>query len=130
SDVAGWNLDRYFSTIQYPDVNGDGKADLCARAGDRIWCYIGTGAGFTTVIAGPELSDALGYGFGPQYYSTIQYPDLNGDGKADVCVRSGVGILCWLSTGTGFGNTIVGPEFSDAGSWNLERYYSTIQYPD
>ena len=35
--------------------NGDGSADLCARANARVYCWLWTGDGFETRIDGPEL---------------------------------------------------------------------------
>jgi len=91
SDAGGWGIEQYYSTIQYPDLNGDGKADICARDSGGIQCWIGTGSGFTSYFAGPAYSDAGGWSY-PQYYSTIKYADLNGDGKRDITARSSGGI--------------------------------------
>ena len=129
-DDSSWGIDpKYYSTIRYPDVNGDGKADVCGRHGGGIQCYLSTGTGFTTVINGPGWDDSS-WGIDPKYYSTITYPDVNGDGKADVCGRHGGGIQCYLSTGTGFTTVINGPGWDDS-SWGTDpKYYSTITYPD
>ncbi len=129
SDAGGFNNPIYYSTIQYPDVNGDGMADICYRDAMGISCWIGTGSGFTSNFRGPALSDAGGFN-NPIYYSTIQYPDLNGDGMADICYRDAIGISCWIGTGSGFTSNFRGPALSDAGGFNNPIYYSTIQYPD
>ncbi len=51
-----------------------------------------------------------------KYSSTIQFGDINGDGKADVIGRSATGILAALSTGTGFANAQTWATlFTDAG---------------
>ena len=44
--------------------------------------YAGGGTGFLTGVRGPAWSNAGGWGVS-KHYSTIRYPDLNGDGKAD-----------------------------------------------
>src|SRR6185437_7143403 len=31
TDAFGWNLPQYTSTLMFADINGDGRADLCAR---------------------------------------------------------------------------------------------------
>jgi len=93
SDAAGWWKAKHFSTISYADLNGDGKADLCARGSAGVHCWIGTGDGFVSAFSGPGLSDADGWGEA-KYYSTIRYSDLNGDGKADLCARGGAGVQC------------------------------------
>jgi len=36
-------------------------------------------------------SDASGWAAQPYYWNTLEYPDLNGDGKQDVCGRAGAG---------------------------------------
>ena len=129
SDGAGWGESQYYSTIQYPDLNGDGKTDICARAAAGITCHIGTGSGFLPPFAGPAWTDGAGWGQ-IQYYSTIQYPDLNGDGKADICGRTGAGIVCHIGTGSGFLPPFAGPAWTDGAGWGESQYYSTIQYPD
>jgi hypothetical protein len=48
SDAYGWNSDpAYYSTIQFVDLNHDGKADVCGRGSDGIYC--GVQCAFTTV---------------------------------------------------------------------------------
>ncbi len=129
SDPNGWNLPEYYSTIQLPDVNGDGKADLCARSSSELGCWLSNGSAFSTYVKGPAMSDANGWGF-VEYYSTIQYADVNGDGKSDLCARGSGGFWCWLSDGSGFSTQVEGPALTDANGWNGRPYYSTIQFAD
>jgi hypothetical protein len=111
------------------DVDGDGTADLCARGSDGVQCLSTRIKPFDTVIVGPDLTDAAGWN-DPSRYSTIRMGDLNGDGRADLCARAAAGMRCWLSTGTGFGPTLVGPELSDAAGWNEPKYFTTIDLAD
>jgi MYXO-CTERM domain-containing protein len=129
SDANGWSAPQYYTTIELPDVNGDGKADLCARSSTAVQCWLSDGHGFPTAISGPAWSDAQGWA-AVEYYSTLQYPDVNGDGKADVCARGAAQIYCSLSDGNGFPTAVDGPALSDASGWNAAEFYSTIQYPD
>lgn len=129
SDASGWADVKYYSTIQLADVNGDGKADVCARAASGIVCELSDGHGFPTEIQGPAWSDASGWG-AVQYGSTIRFVDIDGDGKADVCGRSSAGIVCSLSDGNGFGAPVPGPAWSDAEGWAKPEYFSTIQFAD
>lgn len=129
SDANGWSNAQYYSTIRFPDLDGDGRADLCARDPNGIVCYLNTGAGYTFGFRGPNWSDATGWS-NPQYYTTIQFPDLNADGKADLCARDLNGVVCYLGTGSGFTSSFRGPTWSDASGWIDPKYYSTIQYPD
>jgi hypothetical protein len=127
-----WSLVQYYSTIQFPDINGDKNADICGRYKEGIECYISKGTEFsTTLITGPDWSDNKGWSK-PQFYSTIQFPDINGDGNADICGRNKDNIVCYLSNGSGFDldKAINGPSWSDSSNWNLIQYYSTIKFPD
>jgi MYXO-CTERM domain-containing protein len=71
SDASGWDDPQYYRTIRAVDIDGDGKADLCARAAAGVRCYPSTGTGFGAAVTGPELSDALGWK-AIQYYSTLR----------------------------------------------------------
>ena len=135
SDGRGWAVGpAYYATIQFPDVNGDGKADVCGRGIAGVLCSISSGSAFGAIAAWTldAFSDAAGWNAGPAYYATIQFPDVNGDGKADVCGRGVNGVACALSSGTGFGGaTVWSSELSDAQGWSADRaYYGTIQFPD
>ncbi len=131
ADAGGWDLDASrFATIQYPDVDGDGKADVCGRHADGIRCATSTGGGFrpssrwTAGFADPTFAS-------PDYAATIQFPDLNDDGKADVCGKGKDGIFCALSTGSAFGPvTLWQAQFSDAAGWEAQAQSGTIQFPD
>lgn len=131
ADSDGWNDPKYFATIQFADINGDGTADLCARDSSGIKCWLFADGGFSyDPIIGPALSDAAGWGDPSRYY-TIQLGDVNGDGKADICGRDSSGMKCWLSDGVGFPTEITGPALSDDRYWNYwTSAYSTIRLVD
>lgn len=132
SDAGGWTSLEYYSTIQYPDLDGDGKADVCGRGASGVKCSLSSGSGFGSLsLWASTFSDANGYNAAP-YYATLQFADLNGDGKADVCSRGGSGMKCALSTGTGFGSvTTWSSDFSDANGWGANAsLYSTIKLVD
>ncbi len=136
----------YWRTIHLVDVDGDGKLDACGRAQAGIICQkflpAGTDHGATFqgyTIWSRQFSDANNWNSDPAYWSTIQFPDINFDGKADVCGRAGVGMICALSNGTAFcGTTSCGTTsavfsvdsgvFSDGNGWKRPEYYSTIQF--
>ena len=69
--------------MQLADVNGDGRADACGRAADRIRCKLAGGG----ELLGPMWGDAAGWGEA-RYFATIQFIDIDGDGKADGARRS------------------------------------------
>jgi hypothetical protein len=130
SDANGWSAPDKYKTIQFADINGDGKADICGRAATGFECWLSNGTGFPTKVNGPNYSDAQGWGSSPAYYETIKLADVNGDGKADVCVRGNYGTECMLSNGTGFPTYILGPIWSDANGWSAPDKYKTIQFAD
>ncbi len=129
SDSAGWNDVENYATIRMGDIDGDGKADLCARADDGFHCWNSTGSGFGTRIAGPGMTDSAGWNR-VQYASTIRLADYDGDGKADVCARAAIGFRCYRSAGTGFASSIAGPALSDASGWAVDRHYRTLRLGD
>jgi hypothetical protein len=139
SDANGWNAAGYYSTIHLADVNGDGRADICGRAADGIYCALSTGSRNNILLPSFEapvlwtgfFSDGLGWN-ATEYYSTIVFADTNNDHKADVCGRGPLGVMCARSSGTEFGPvTNDGPAFSDANGWNrTPAYYRTIRFPD
>src|SRR5262249_16001666 len=78
-----------------------------------------------------QFSDAAKWNQ-PQYYSTIQLADVNGDGKADVCGRGAGGFYCAVSIANAFLNplTLQLPEFSDANGWSQPQHYQTLWLVD
>src|SRR5439155_984169 len=132
SDALGWNTGpEYYSTIRFPDLNGDGRADVCGRGGGGINCALSTGAAFGAVsLWSTNFSDAFNWNSSPGYYSTIRFPDVTGDGRADVCGRGSGGINCAPSTGGSFAPVSLWTmSFNDAAGWKAPEYHSTIRFP-
>jgi hypothetical protein len=131
SDANGWTDVKYYSTIGFPDVNANGRADVCGRGSGGINCGLSTGTAFAApTVWSSAFSDANGWG-AVQYYSTVKYPNANGTGGADVCGRGTGGIVCATSTGTAFSTaTTWNSSFSDANGWNAAPYYTTIGFPN
>jgi hypothetical protein len=110
ADINSASLDWGFSAGRaWTDFNGDGKADYCRVSGTTnhttafVSCTVSTGTGFSATFQ----SDSLDWGAG----SDRSWADVNGDKKSDFCRRIGSSadshVACTLSTGTGFGATIV-----------------------
>jgi LmbE family N-acetylglucosaminyl deacetylase len=136
SDSAGWLADKYGSTVQLADVNGDGKADVCGRNASGIVCALANAAG---TAFGPVtqwstgFSDSAGFGGGPTYYRSIHFADVDGDGAADVCGRRSDGIYCAISNkSTGFftATNWLSTDFTDALGWTSDMYGTTIMLGD
>ena len=125
---ADWTAPEYYSTIQLADIDGDGKEELIGRGsnglqtyhwnkGTHLWNAHGqTGTG--------PLTDAEGWAAGPQYYSTIQLGDIDGDGKAELIARSGVGLLTFRWAGKWTQISFLPSDFTDSQSWFGQQYYS------
>lgn len=141
SDDRGWNINRSFwGTIRFVDVNGDGRADVCGRASGGIVCALSIveivdGFGKSTLWSG-LFSDSNGWNRDESNWGTIQYADINGDRKADVCGRGSDGLYCGEAvtpvSGAPFFNTgaVTIPLFSDANRWSLPQYYKSIRLVD
>ena len=134
SDRNGWkNHESYWGTIRFPDVNGDDKADVCGRGSSGIICSLSNGETFTQAKTWTfNFSDSAGWKSDESYWGTIQFPDVNGDGLDDVCGRDSLGIMCELSNGSEFLSSVVWIfDFSDDEGWNTaEAYWGTIRFPD
>ncbi|MCB0417320.1 MAG: VCBS repeat-containing protein [Bdellovibrionales bacterium] len=130
----GWvNEASYWASIRFPDINGDGLADVCGRASGGIYCALSSGASFgeARYWTATVFGDSTGWNSQPHYWQTIRYPDLNGDGAADVCGRSSYGLVCALSAGSSFGPAFLTRALSDAAGWNTHPSgWSTIRFPD
>lgn len=139
ADSNGWGDADHYTTIHFPDLNGDGKADVCGRSGTGLRCWLNDGTSnpaFVTAVPRPQLSDGsfafsddLGWA-AEQYYSSIQFADVNGDGRDDVCYRSSGGVGCWLSTGTSFSKIVSGPAWTNALGWSDPSNYRTVRFVD
>jgi RTX calcium-binding nonapeptide repeat (4 copies) len=140
SDANDWDLPQYYSTIQAGDVDGDGADEVFARdeSGIVVWKYHYDVPSFDLNSTWEQLPGFTGAGAPsddqgwdqPEYYSTIQAANVDGGGSDEVIGRSAAGIESWALRG---GDWVAFPtegDFSDENSWNLERYYSTIQTAD
>jgi hypothetical protein len=129
SDAGGWDAFEYWSTIRLTDIDGDGRADLCARGAGGFRCHLSEGVGFSAPIAGPDLSDGAAWSRRDRFPS-LRTGDIDGDGTTDVCARGAEGVLCWLWTGQGFGRRIAGPALTDANGWSARPYLRTLRLAD
>ncbi|MDO5519327.1 MAG: FG-GAP-like repeat-containing protein [bacterium] len=129
NDENNWNQEQYYSTIQCADIDGDGIDELLARDPEGIVAYKYTEQGWIELADGPALSDQKGWG-SPQYYSTIQYADIDGDGVDELLARDPFGIVAYKYTEQGWIELGRGPGLSDQDGWDQPQYYATIQCAD
>jgi peptidoglycan/xylan/chitin deacetylase (PgdA/CDA1 family) len=145
SDANQWNAAWYSTTAMLGDVNGDGRADLCARGANGIMCGLANaaGTGFALMTgwsaAGADGIRDFSNADGPWasdigYYGTLRLGDLNGDGKADICGRGPEGLVCGLSSGASFSKYTgwLTTDMKDGGprDWKPARYSTTLQLGD
>ncbi|HEX5692802.1 MAG TPA: FG-GAP-like repeat-containing protein, partial [Roseiflexaceae bacterium] len=131
-DASNWNRPEYYSTIQCADVDGDGRAELLARGywGMKVWGL----SAENEWVAWPDVGafDDAGNWSRPEYYSTIQCADIDGDGRAELLARGWGGITVYQCDPTTriWKHLSSGPALSDPANWNRLEYYSTIQCAD
>jgi hypothetical protein len=133
SDKDGWDQAQYYSTIQMIDLNGDGRAELFGRGP-----AISQGTSFdvqlymwepTWVLAcggGNLMGDAWGQ---PQYYSTIQFADIDGDGQAELVGRGPDGLIAY-SANCFFVMAGSAGIMTDVAGWDAPQSYLSIQAAD
>ena len=140
SSVNGWNTESTGTTIQFADVDNDGRVDTCGRSPLGLECATQApgGGSFTNEhiwsLHG-DFSDSDGgesWAASPAYFGSIQLVDINRDGFADACGRGWDGIWCALSTGVGFERRkLVEPfGFTDALGWAAPARGSTLRFGD
>ena len=156
SDQNGWNLPEYWSTIRYPNLDGDEYADICARGSRGLWCYFNNGQGtfvgrgYKGRAKGPVFGDRSGWNGDPSFFRTIQFGDINGDRHDDVCLRGREGVVCatlwevevpstrgdnyfiwvWAPNITSSNDPGQAPFFSDTNDWNQEKFYGSLRLID
>jgi MYXO-CTERM domain-containing protein len=128
ADDSGWRNHRYWSTIRMGDLDGDGRDDVCARTKNGVRCHLAGAASFGAGFDGPGLADGSGWD-DPSNYMTMRLADVTGDGKMDLCARANAGMRCWPYEDKSFGSAFSGP-LQDSSGWSRERFYRTIQFAD
>lgn len=140
SDRNGWDRPEYASTIGFVrlhEITGPGSAPaVCGRGIAGVLCHFrnSTRTGF---VSTPKLVSAFSDRNGwnrPEYYETLQYADIDGDGFDDVCGRGIDGIWCarWRD---GAWREFESPrlwttQFRDGWGWADPIYYRSIRLGD
>ncbi|MFJ1869208.1 transglycosylase family protein [Streptomyces sp. NPDC088097] len=105
---SGWQ--NYLSQpgqgrLSFPDINGDGKADLVIQGTDgSIATHLGSGTSFGANV---PLSSGWQNYLSQAGQGRLSFPDINGDGKADLVIQGTDGsIATHLGSGTSFGANV------------------------
>lgn len=129
SDDAGWGDLKYFSSVRFADVDGDGKSDACGRGVAGLRCALATGAGFGPEISANWMKDADGWNL-ERYHATLRAADVDGDGKVDLCARAAAGLRCYGFEAGAFRQVLASTALSDADGWNVANRYDTLAFAD
>lgn len=89
---AQLNLTAVGRAVRLGDLDGDGRADLCAVQADELYCARGLGTG--------EFSPARRIETGSLSIDpgSLTLGDVDGDKRADACGRDAGGVRCALSS--------------------------------
>jgi len=130
SDELGWGAAKHYGTIRMADLDGDGRADVCARAVAGWRCHLATDEGFGDAIEGPALTDDAGWG-DRRYWSTLRLADFDADGRPDLCGRDAEELFCVRADGAGgFGERVPAAALADESGWGDESNYATVRAGD
>ncbi len=130
-DDTGWGTNvAYYQTIQYGDIDGDGRAEVIARAGGGILVWKYKNGAWSQIAESDRFPDSANWG-NAQYWATIQLADVDGDHAKELIARSGTGLEVWklnASSVLEWKGTL--DAWSDNNNWNVPAQYSTIQCGD
>jgi hypothetical protein len=135
SDYAGWDQPQYYTTIRTADIDGDGAAELLARAAAGMRTYrFNTASQSWDFVPASDLGMTDGSGWDQhKYYSTIQTGDIDGDGAAELLARYGDGLHVFRFNAASEDWEFVPTSdlgMTDGSGWDQHKYYSTIQTGD
>lgn len=122
---GGWTLD-VLNTVRFGDLNGDGKVDVIALTAQGIVGATNAGSSFDPPLVRSAYFASGGW-TAPQYATTLQFRDINGDGLDDICIRGSGETMVGLSDGREF-QTGAGwsARFNDRQGWNDPAQYQTF----
>ncbi len=117
SDAGGWNQPKYYSTLQFADLLGNGQQQAIARDKNGIvmWNYDASTRTWTQLSANPALALADDpWGSDASYYGSIRTGDITGTGRAAVVGRGPYGMRTW---------------FYNSGAWSSYLPQGSSSYP-
>ena len=132
-DAAGiGDTESRYRSLRFGDLDGDGPDDACVRDGSGVRCALATETGFAAArLWSARLGDGEGFG-SAAYGATLALGDVDGDGKADLCVRGPGGILCGRSDGIAFEDPVawLSYGFRDGDGWTARSRFLSIRVRD
>ncbi len=123
ADEDGWSNPLAYTSVRMGDVDGDGHDDVCARSTDRVTCWPGTADGFGDSL----FSVAVGAPSPGAHGAEMWLADVDGDHRADVCVRGVDGLSCHPNRDAPFD---VLPALSDSAGFDDVGLHGTIRFGD
>jgi hypothetical protein len=123
---GGWTP-ALLDTVRFGDVNGDGYPDVIGLAAEGIIGATNNGRSFDApFVRSSAFPGARGW-LSPQYGTTLQFRDINGDGRDDICIRGALDTYVGISNGNTFEHvqswTMM---FNDGQGWSNEAQYRTL----
>jgi hypothetical protein len=95
-DPTGWSEPAQHRSIQIADVNGDSYGDICGRDAAGLRCAIARP--YASYLLDPfrylPRSFAAPVWQAEAHGASLRFADVNGDGRADACWRSDLGLTC------------------------------------
>ena len=129
----GNNDEDNYPYLYTPDINGDGRSDICYRSDTGIRCYLNNDGTFPST---PDISTGICGNNDDAHacesddnWRTIRFVDMNGDGLADLFYRGDDGIRIYKSTGSGF-TLLTSTSIVANGSDGNENNWKYIYTPD
>ena len=99
SDGSSHAPSDFFSALELVDVDGDRRSDVCGYSTGSVQCALSRGGDFASPAKWAELSLSL-LDVRPE---TLRFGDLNGDGRADLCLLDTDGLYCAIASTGRFG---------------------------
>jgi len=125
----GWDSATQWSTIQWADLDRDGRVEALGRGPDgiRVYKFHKETRLFEQIALLPDFSDDTGW-VDPSWYRTIQCADIDGCGAKEILGRNAEGVQVYKFSDGAFKHHSTIGFFGDANGFREDpRYYLTIK---